>query len=603
MVFKKIPNFLFCLTVALASFCTCIEELPLAIADKVDAITRFSFEGQALRGLTAYGDYAIAEGVEGNSIWLDGDSVLKIKSDRVPTSRFMSLSMWVNVHRLTGDQQMLAAKNVYSLGQREWSVMVDRNGHFCLYLYQNGWKVIDSGVKPTLGHWYRIGLVFRDREVEFWVNEKITTKVDLDRSIPDTLANVTLGGVDDNGRIWQCFHGAIDEVTLLHRSLDAKEMIALHYPVDRVHALPEPIRPFHLWTGAKIPSASKIEKIKGVEFRVIKRHEPEVDGFGFLHGVALAWHKNRLYCSFGHNKGSENTLTEEGRFCYSDDAGETWSPVMTIDAGIDQDDLAVSHGVFLSHQGTLWAFLGSFYGTRKDVHTRAYTLDEESGAWEPRGTVVEDGFWPMTEPVRMVNGSWVMPGFVLSGNNPPAVAISNGEDFLSWDLRVIPLSGDVKNLWGESSVVVSGSEILNVARYGAKAVALASRSDDYGLSWAKAKPADLPMATSKPCCGTLSNGVRYLICSVSSDGGGRRSPLTIALGRPGERGFSRLLTIRDAIDEQGPGESHANAALSYPYATEHQRKLYVGYSNNGPRRGNNNSAEMAIIPLSALSLD
>ena len=111
------------------------------------------------------------------------------------------------------------------------------------------------------------------------------------------------------------------------------------------------------------------------------------------------------------------------------------------------------------------------------------------------------------------------------------------------------------------------------------------------------------MATSKPCCGTLSNGVRYLICSVSSDGGGRRSPLTIALGRPGERGFSRLLTIRDAIDEQGPGESHANAALSYPYATEHQRKLYVGYSNNGPRRGNNNSAEMAIIPLSALSLD
>ena len=60
MVFKKIPNFLFCLTVALASFCTCIEELPLAIADKVDAITRFSFEGQALRGLTAYGDYALS---------------------------------------------------------------------------------------------------------------------------------------------------------------------------------------------------------------------------------------------------------------------------------------------------------------------------------------------------------------------------------------------------------------------------------------------------------------------------------------------------------------------------------------------------------------
>ena len=98
----------------------------------------------------------------------------------------------------------------------------------------------------------------------------------------------------------------------------------------------------------------------------------------------------------------------------------------------------------------------------------------------------------------------------------------------------------------------------------------------------------------------LSSGVRYLINSISADGGGRRSPLTIAIGLPSEVGFSKLYVIRDAVFEEGPGESDRNAALSYPYATEHDGNLYVGYSNNGPRRANNNSAEMAVIPIELL---
>jgi len=69
--------------------------------------------------------------------------------------------------------------------------------------------------------------------------------------------------------------------------------------------------------------------------------------------------------------------------------------------------------------------------------------------------------------------------------------------------------------------------------------------------------------------------------------------------------------IRPALFPEGPGESHEKASLAYPYATEHEGKLYVGYSNSGGNVGrsgtgrelwNNNSAELAVIPIAALKM-
>ena len=126
------------------------------------------------------------------------------------------------------------------------------------------------------------------------------------------------------------------------------------------------------------------------------------------------------------------------------------------------------------------------------------------------------------------------------------------------------------------------------------------------------RPSNLPLATSKPIAGRLSNGQRYLIGSTSADGGKRRAPLTIAVTRPGENVFSRVFVIRHAEFPAGPGESHARASLSYPYAIELEGMLYVGYSNNGGNVGrvgegrelwNNNSAELAVIPLESLRID
>jgi hypothetical protein len=241
------------------------------------------------------------------------------------------------------------------------------------------------------------------------------------------------------------------------------------------------------------------------------------------------------------------------------------------------------------------------------IHSRAYVLDEAANKWQPKGVVVGGGFWALNQPVKMSNGHWIMPGiqagpYSNDGTFPAAVAISHGDDSTKWDLVVIPAPAGIR-MWGESAILVDGPRVLNIARYGGKALALVASSEDCGRTWTTSALANLPMATSKPCAGTLSNGQRYLICTTTADSGGRRSPLTIAVSRPGELLFSKAFVIRPAVFPEGPGESHARAGLSYPCATEHDGKLYVGYSNNGGRSGNHNSAELAVIPIAALKVE
>jgi hypothetical protein len=72
-----------------------------------------------------------------------------------------------------------------------------------------------------------------------------------------------------------------------------------------------------------------------------------------------------------------------------------------------------------------------------------------------------------------------------------------------------------------------------------------------------------------------------------------------------------VLKARLAEFPEGPGESHSRALLAYPYAVEHEGRLYVAYSNKGGEVGrartaddkeipNSNSMELAVIPLDSL---
>ena len=393
------------------------------------------------------------------------------------------------------------------------------------------------------------------------------------------------------------------------RALTALGFLALVIPPLGAEAAEKPTarregERYVLWDPAgPVPKAAEAARVEGVRFGVLKRREPDVDGYNWLHGVALVRHKGAFWVSFGHNKGSENTATEVANGRKSTDDGRTWGPVFSIAAG--EGNRAVSHGVFLSHGGVLWAFHGSFFDRLKKVHTRAYTLDEPTGRWQARGVVAQEGFWPTQEPVRMDDGNWIMAGISVGDgyggpDDPAAVAVSRGDDFTRWQVIAIPKPKGLE-MWGESTVIVDGREVLNIARY-RKPVALVSTSRDYGRTWSTVRESNLPMAASKPYAGVLSTGQRYLICTTTADSGNRRWPLTIAVGRPGEKRFSKVYRIRDDVFD-GPGESHAGARLSYPYAAEYGGKLYVVYSNDAARGGNRNSAELAVIPVEKLGVE
>lgn len=106
------------------------------------------------------------------------------------------------------------------------------------------------------------------------------------------------------------------------------------------------------------------------------------------------------------------------------------------------------------------------------------------------------------------------------------------------------------------------------------------------------------MATSKPYAGVLSTGQRYLVCTTTADTGGGRSPLTIAVSKPGQPVFNRVFVIRRSVSNKTPGVSRKGIDFSYPYAVEHAGKLYVGYTHKSHAAN-----ELAVIPVAALQAD
>lgn len=554
--------------------------------------------------LTIRGSTKIAAGTSGKSLVLDGDWLIELNDSAKSASGAFTVSLWFNPYDLAGRQQMLAGKNRYSRNERQWSITIEPNGKLKAFLWQNGWRTISCPQPLKAGAWHLATLVVGQDKAALFLNGKPAGVVKLETPIAATPSPITLGGIWDRETVRQAFDGALDEFSHQPRALNAKEVAAAYRPVSALHDVLKLAAGLPLWDATQtLPGAAELPQVAGAEFHVIKKRRPDTDGAKWTLGVGLAWHKEKLYASYGYNKGNENTATEEAHVKVSNDGGKSWGPPVVMDAG--EGGLGVSHGVFLSHQDKLWAFMGAFYAHTQlyhRVHTRAYTLNETSGQWEPRGPVLEGGFWPMQEPLKMPDGNWIMSGFRIDSQyggpgNLPAVAISQGDDFTKWDLVVIPAAGGLGNIWGESTVIVEDKRILNIARYGKRPKALFSVSEDHGRTWTPAAVSNLPMATSKPYAGILSTGQRYLVCTTTANTGSRRTPLTIAVSQPGESAFSKVFLIRSSVSDQTPGVSARNADFSYPYAIEHEGKLYIGYTHKSHAAN-----ELAVVPVSSLEI-
>ena len=351
---------------------------------------------------------------------------------------------------------------------------------------------------------------------------------------------------------------------------------------------------YNAWdSNMPLPKIAELKQIKA-KYTTVKPFEPEKDGYIFLHGVALANYKSKLFCAWAHNKVLENSDDEEVNYAISNDGGVTWSQYIEGDLS-PQKGTAVSHGVFLVHQEKLWFFAPQFKGdlNREKAMMRmcAYVFDEAEEKFCPLGTVLDERFWPMCEPILMDDGNYIIPGiYVGSGyydtDNGAAVAISHQDDLLHWDMVKLPIADDVQ-VWGECCIVAEGSHLrLYCREHSRKLVALYSESSDFGRTWTTLGASNLPMIDSKPYSGTLSDGRHYLISSCAQDITAR-NPLTIALTRPGEADFSTIYTV------------DSGKILSYPYAIEIDRKLYIAYSSSTEGR-NRNSAVLAIVDIEDL---
>lgn len=342
-----------------------------------------------------------------------------------------------------------------------------------------------------------------------------------------------------------------------------------------------------------LPNVSALESIQS-ERVTIKPFEPEKDGYVFLHGVALANYKGRLYCSWAHNKVQENSEDEEVNYAVSDDNGKTWSNCIKGNCA-PANGVAVSHGAFLVHDDSLYFFAPQFKGQMgaEMMKVGGYVFDEEKQRFRYAGVVLDERFWPMCEPTPMDNGNYIMPGIYVGADsttpdNTAAVAISHGSDVLHWDMVKLRRSEAVR-VWGECSVVVEGAICrLYCREHSGKRVVLYAESSDYGTTWSELDVSNLPMIDSKPYAGTLSTGQHYLLCSCAKDIADR-NPLTIALTKKGESTFSKLYSI------------DSGKVLSYPYAVEYDGKLYVAYSS-ATEHGNRNRAELAIIDIRELQV-
>ena len=401
-----------------------------------------------------------------------------------------------------------------------------------------------------------------------------------------------MGSLPHNERVLS-EHKAILDAMVMHNPEEAKAAMEKHIRCKKTIRNGEKYMT-ELWNkNTPFPEFEKIGKINGIKH--INIHTVEEEGYHFLLGSAIVRFGDTFFASWAHSWREENdskSILAEKR---SEDGGKTWSEIIPIAAV--SDGFARSHGVYCNHNGKLYAFCPR---AKFDVITEypelkmeGYVLGDD-GRFECIGIVLDDGFWPMTEPFALDNGNLLMPGLYVDGGyndkSKAAVAICDGVDLSKWEMVTIP-NPDGYNYWGETAVIKRPDHLLAISRASGSLNALVSTSYDEGKTWSALSESNLPISQSKMCAGTLSNGISYLVFNMADRG--YRDTLAIAIGRDT---FEKIYIIRDGFDEK-PKYQPSNE-WSYPYAFEDTSAgiLYITYNHN---KENN---VVSAIPLESLTL-
>ena len=342
-------------------------------------------------------------------------------------------------------------------------------------------------------------------------------------------------------------------------------------------------------TNVDIRATAEITFPEGIEH--IDVHNAEEDGYHFLLGASIVKFGDLWICGYGQSLVKENDTNTRFACKYSDDNCKTWSEEYVI--GPIEEEYCRSHGVFYNAGDTLYAFAprAAFGRPTEDIHypglvMEAYRFNEGDRSWTNLGIVLDDGFWPLCEPIEIKGNKLLMAGLdCKTGTEQAAVAIADKDNPLSWKMIMIPNDSGM-GLWGESTVIDYGDRYVLFCRTTSSKFAVSESTD--GENWSSLAYTDFAASNSKPYGGTLSTGSRYLIYAMNS-----RKNQIIAVGdTDGSYGFVKHYYVRSGFDttaNYGFGRQWA-----YPYAVEEDGKLYVVYSEH------KENCELAVIPIESL---
>ncbi len=225
--------------------------------------------------------------------------------------------------------------------------------------------------------------------------------------------------------------------------------------------------------------------------------------YRFLHDNAVMWHGDTLFAAWYNCPRREMQEASAIRGRRSRDRGRTWSGVEMIADDRAGKGILYVPVAFLSHGGTLYAYVTNMVGADLVVNCEVFALDEAADRWESRGSIA-DMFLPNGTPVRMDDGNFIMVGRVADRPRTkpewPAVAISDGENVTEpW--TVVRLMDDRLLRFPETTVWVDGANITAISRSRPNGCASPGRvftSSDFGRTWRGPMCHNLPeLTTSK----------------------------------------------------------------------------------------------------------
>jgi hypothetical protein len=176
-----------------------------------------------------------------------------------------------------------------------------------------------------------------------------------------------------------------------------------------------------LWVGGIDLSKNLNIPLIEAEHRVID--ECEAGEYQFTLGADIVFHCGEFVAQWANSKLEENDAETMVRGRRSKD-GLLWSEREIIAPGFDGPGYH-SHGVFLSHEGTLRSFNSQIHqqtvrnGYFQGLCTDVFVFNPQLKKWEKQTVSGLDGFWPLCKPMQLANEKWIMAG----AKNSPQTAL------------------------------------------------------------------------------------------------------------------------------------------------------------------------------------